>query len=159
MAAAKWNYCNFHSPNYSAILMNYTTPPSYGETDVTVGGIIKNDQILFTGASPDTKFEHTEVQGDPENDWPAPGAVKFSWQGTTSEGKVGYAVLEGPTPKTDRIDVMGEMPKFIKQIVAGAAGTKPYIYQYTPRMKLKVNVGDDEIEEEGQLFMEATFIL
>jgi hypothetical protein len=24
---------------------------------------------------------------------------------------------------------MGEMPKFVKNIVAGASGTKPYIYQ------------------------------
>ena len=156
--AARWNFANFHSANYAAILMNYTTPPSYGETEVTVGAVVKHDQILFAGASPDTKPEHTEVKGDPENDWPEPGAARFTWQGKTSDGKDAKAVLEGSLDRTDRVDVMGEVPKFVKQIVAGAAGTKPYIYQYIPRLKLKLNVGGEEIEEEGQLFMEATFI-
>ena len=158
VAAAKWNFANFQSPNYSAILMNYTTPPSYGHTDVTIGAVVKGDEILFTGASPDTKFEHTNIKGDPENDWPEPGAAKFSWVGKTSDGKDANAVLEGSLQRVDRVDVMGEMPKFVKQIVAGAAGTKPYIYQYTPKLKLKLNIGGEEVEEEGQLFMEATFI-
>ena len=138
--------------------MNYTTPPSYGETQVTVGCIVKDNQILFTGASPDTKFEHTEVKGDPENDWPEPGAVRFTWEGKTGDGKDGKAVLEGSLERSDRVDVMGEVPTFVKQIVAGTAGTKPYIYQYTPKLKLKVSVGGEEVEEEGQLFMESTFI-
>ena len=139
--------------------MEYTTPPSYGDTVVSIGAVVKQDQILFTGASPTTKAEHTEVKGDPENDWPEPSSATFTWQGKTSDGKEAKAVLDGSLgPRTDRVDVMGEVPKFVKQIVAGAAGTKPYIYQYVPRLKLKVDVGGEEIEEEGQLFMEATFI-
>jgi len=159
MAAAKWNFANFQSPNYSAILMQYTTPPSYGETVVAVGAVIKNDQILFAGASPDTKVEHTAVKGDPENDWPEPSAAMFTWQGKTSDGKDAKAQLGGELgARSDRMDVMGEVPKFVKQIVAGAAGTKPYIYQYTPKLKLKIEIGGETFEEEGQLFMEATFI-
>lgn len=139
--------------------MDFITPPSYGETIVAVGAVVKNDKILFAGATPDTNTEHTEVKGDPENDWPEPGAVTFTWHGETADGKSGEAVLAGSLgPRTDRVDVMGEVPKFVKQIVAGAAGTKPYIYQYTPKLKLKVKVGGEEVEEEGQLFMEATFI-
>ena len=138
--------------------MNFTTPPSYGETVVTIGGVAKEGEMLFAGASPDTIVEHTEVKGDPDNSWPEPGAVRFTWQGKTSDGKEAKAVLEGEIPRVDRVDVMGELPKFVKQIVAGAAGTKPYIYQYTPKLKLKLDVGGEEIEEEGQLFMEATFI-
>ena len=138
--------------------MNYTTPPSYGSTDVTVGGIVKGDQILFTGASPETKFEHTSIVQDADNEWPEPNAIRFTWQGKTNDGKDAHAVLEGSVQRVDRIDVMGELPKFVKQIVAGTAGTKPYIYQYMPRMTLKLNVGGEEIEEEGQLFNEATFI-
>ena len=138
--------------------MEYTTPPSYGETVVGVGCVAKEGRILFAGASPDTKAEHTEVKGDPDNDWPEPGAVKFTWAGKSSDGKEAKATLEGPIKRTDRVDVMGEVPKFVKQIVAGAAGTKPYIYQYVPKLKLKVDIGGEVIEEEGQLFMEATFI-
>ncbi|KAF2488229.1 survival factor 1 [Neohortaea acidophila] len=158
-AAAKWNFANFHSPNYSAVMMEFTTPPSYGETVVTVGSVVKKDKVLFTGASPNTKAEHTDVKGDPENDWPEPGAVRFTWQGKTADDKQGKAVLEGSLgTRTDRVDVMGELPKFVKAIVAGAAGTKPYIYQYVPKMTLKLDIGGEVVEEEGQLFMEATFI-
>lgn len=141
--------------------MEYTTPPSYGETVVTVGGIVKGDRIICTAADPGTKAEHTEVKGDPENDWPEPSSATFTWKGKTPEegGKEVTAVLAGNLgPRTDRVDVMGELPKFVKQIVAGASGAKPYIYQFTPRLKLKVNVDGEEVEEEGQLFMEATFI-
>ena len=139
--------------------MEFTTPPSYGETVVTVGVVVKGDELLFTGATPGTKTEHTEVKGDPENDWPEPSSVKFTWQGKTSDGKDAKAVLAGGIgQRTDRVDVMGEVPKFVKQIVAGAAGTKPYIYQWVPRLKLTVDVAGEEVEEEGQLFMEATFI-
>lgn len=139
--------------------MEYTTPPSYGETVVTIGGVVKQDQILFTGASPGTKAEHTDVKGDPENDWPEPSSATFTWQGKTQDGKEATAVLAGSLgPRSDRVDVMGEVPKFVKQIVAGASGAKPYIYQFIPKLKLKVDVGGEEVEEEGQLFMEATFI-
>lgn len=155
--AGKWNFANFQSPTYSTILMNYKTPPSYGQSQVTVGCVVKEGRVLFTGASPGTKVEHTEVKGDPENDWPEPGAVKFTWRGKTRDGKECTALLEGKLQRSDKVDVMGEVPKFVKQIVAGAAGTKPYIYQYTPKLILKMRIGGEEVEEEGQLFTEATF--
>lgn len=156
--AAKWNFCNFQSPNYSAILMSFTTPESYGPTTVNVGCIVRNNEILFS-SSADSSVTHTAVKGDPENEWPEPSAVKFTWAGKTADGKEAGAVLEGDLgERTDRVDVMGEVPKFVKQIVAGAAGTKPYIYQYVPKMTLEVTVGGETVKEEGQLFMEATFI-
>lgn len=175
-AAAKWNFCNFQSPSYSAVLMDFVTPPSYGTTTVAVGVIATDAGILFGGASPLVKAQHTQVKGDPDNDWPEPGAVAFVWEGTTQDGKPVKAELVGDLPaRVDRVDVMGEMPKFIKQIVAGASGTKPYIYQvsllqvlttacftdkpqYTPKMTLKVTIDGEVKEEEGDLFMEATFI-
>ncbi|KAK4543565.1 hypothetical protein LTR36_005460 [Oleoguttula mirabilis] len=158
-AAVKWNFANFQSPSYSAIIMEFTTPKSYGETSVVVGGIATENAILVAGGSPSLKAEHSEVKGDPDNDWPEPSAVAFTWTGKSQDGKDVTAKLEGSIlPRTDRVDVMGELPKFVKQIVAGAAGAKPYIYQYTPKLTLKVNVDGEEKEEEGQLFMEATFI-
>lgn len=179
-AAAKWNFANFQSPSFSAILMDFVTPKSYGESVVAVGGIVTEGGMLVGGASPAVSAKHTEVKGDPDNDWPEPGAAAFTWTGKSPDGKDVTATLEGGIlPRVDRVDVMGELPKFVKQIVAGAAGTKPYIYQvsptgmkvrskvpgsltirqqYTPKLKVKVNIGGEEKEEEGQLFMEATFI-
>ncbi|KXS98314.1 hypothetical protein AC578_6841 [Pseudocercospora eumusae] len=157
-AAAKWNFINFQSPTTSAIMMEFTTPPSYGSTVVNVGGIAKDGEIIWAGASPATKVQHTEIKGDKENDWPEPSGVSCSWDGKTKDGKDLHAEIVSPITRTDRVDVMGEVPKFVKQIVAGAAGTKPYIYQYEPTLKLKLNIGGEEKIEEGRLFMEATFI-
>lgn len=140
-------------------MMEFTTPPSYGETVVNVGGVVTDTEVLFAGGSPALKAVHTEIKGDPDNDWPEPGAVAFTWTGKTKDGKDASAEVKGALgPRMDRVDVMGEMPKFVKQIVAGAAGTKPYIYQYNPKLPLKVTIGGEEKEEVAQLFMEATFI-
>ncbi|GIZ41352.1 hypothetical protein CKM354_000465800 [Cercospora kikuchii] len=157
-AAAKWNFINYQSPNYSAIMMEFTTPPSYGSTSVNVGGIAKDGELIFASSDPGVKVEHTGIKGDEENDWPEPSAVAATWDGTTKDGKAVHAELKNELSRTDRVDVMGEVPKFVKQIVAGAAGTKPYIYQYNPKLKLQLKIGDEVIEDEGHLFMEATFI-
>lgn len=127
-AAAKWNYANFQGPTYSAVLMEYTTPPSYGSTVVNVGGIAKDGEIVTGSCS--NKVTHTKIKKDTENSWPEPEAARFEWSGKTKDGQALTAVLETDfEERLDRIDVMAEVPGFVKQIVAGAAGTKPYIYQ------------------------------
>ena len=137
--------------------MEFTSPPSYGSTVVNVGGIAKDGEIVTGGCT--NTAAHTTVKQDSENDWPEPSEVRFVWNGTTKDGKPVEGVLSGPLPeRVDRVDVMAEVPGFVKSIVAAAAGTKPYIYQYTPKVTLKLKIGDEEITEEGQLFMEATFI-
>ncbi|KAI2473000.1 oxidative stress survival, Svf1-like protein [Annulohypoxylon bovei var. microspora] len=161
-AAARWNFVNFQGPTYSASLMEFTTPPSYGATVVDVGGIAKDGEIITAGTTCSAK--HLKTKQDTENDWPEPSEIKFTWSGTTKDGKAVEAVIEGAFGnRADRIDVMAEVPGFVKKIVAGAAGTKPYIYQFYPHQHkiptvLKLKIGDQEITEEGRLFSEATFI-
>ncbi|CAJ2513508.1 Uu.00g016270.m01.CDS01 [Anthostomella pinea] len=159
-AAARWTFADFQSPTCSAVLMEFTTPPSYGTSVVSVGGLVKDGEIITAGTT--CKAEHTKTKQDDENEWPEPTDVKFTWTGTTKDGKAVEALMEGPLDeRLDRIDVMEEVPGFVKKIVAGAAGTKPYIYQFSPRSKpvtLRLKIGDQEITEEGRLFSEATFI-
>ena len=127
-AAARWNFVDFQSPNYSAIMMEFTTPPSYGSTVVNVGGIVKDDGIMIAGCT--NTATHTSIRQDSENDWPEPMGAKFQWMGKTKDGKDVEATIDGPLgERADRVDVMAEVPGFVKKIVAGAAGTKPYIYQ------------------------------
>jgi Svf1-like C-terminal lipocalin-like domain/Svf1-like N-terminal lipocalin domain len=131
-AAARWNFVDFQGPKYSAFIMEYTTPPSYGSTVVNVGGIAQDGEIIVAGTV--STAAHTKVGHDEENDWPAPESVKFTWSGTTKDGKTVEAVLEGDfEERLDRVDVMAEVPGFVKKIVAGAVGTKPYIYQVRSR--------------------------
>lgn len=127
-AAAHWNFANFQGPNYSAILMEFTTPVSYGSTLVNVGGIAKDGEIVT--ASCLNKATHTATKQDSENDWPEPSSVRFEWSGKTKDEKNVEGTLETALDgRIDRVDVMAEVPGFVKNIVAAAAGTKPYIYQ------------------------------
>jgi hypothetical protein len=138
-------------------MMEFTTPPSYGSTTVNVGCIATDTKILAAGCS--NSATHTDIKGDPENDWPEPSAVKFLWSGKTEDGKEVNATLEGHLgERLDRVDVMAQVPGFVKTIVGGIVGTRPYIYQYAAPLTLNVKVGDEEKEENGTLFSEATFI-
>lgn len=128
-AAAKWNFVDFQGPTYSAVMMEYITPPSYGQTKVSVGGIAKDGQIIYAGAM--NEATHTKLKtDDPNNEWPEPTDVKYTWSGESKEGKKVEGIIEGHLgERLDKVDVMAEVPKFVKQIVAGAVGTKPFIYQ------------------------------
>ena len=110
-------------------MMEYTTPPSYGSTIVNVGGIAIDGEILCAG-SRGNSVQHTKVKSDHENDWPEPEAVKYVWGGVTKDKKPVFATLAGSLGKRlDKVDVMAKIPGFIKTIVGGVVGTKPYIYQ------------------------------
>jgi hypothetical protein len=158
--AARWNFFDLQCPSLSAVMMEFTTPPSYGSTTVTVGTIARDDSIVMANAS--GVIEHTRSARDPETEWPEPQAAKFTWTGKTKDGQDVVAVVEGELgPRSDRVDVMAEVPGFVKQLVSTAAGTKPYIYMFNLRktVSIKLKIGDqDEIVETGDAFCEATFI-
>ncbi|RMD43754.1 hypothetical protein DV735_g1317, partial [Chaetothyriales sp. CBS 134920] len=153
-AAARWNFVDFTSPTYSAVLMEFTTPPSYGNTTVSIGSISKQGELLYAGP---TKAKHVESKPDLECSWPEPRRVLFEWEGTGTDGKPFSASIEGDLPeRTDRVDVLSHIPGFIKTIVGGVSGARPFIYQFNTKDQFKLKLGD--VEEPGQLFLEATFI-
>jgi len=135
--AARWNFCIFMSPSISVSMMEFTTPPSYGNTTVNVGSISRDGEIVSANAS--GTFVHTKSVIDPKTAWPEPTAVKVTWTGKTKDGKDVEAVVEGDLgPRSDRVDIMHEVPGFLKQLVASAVGTKPYIYM--------VSQGDGDVD-------------
>ncbi|KAI5840720.1 oxidative stress survival, Svf1-like protein [Morchella snyderi] len=155
-AAAKWNFVNFQGPTYSAIMMEFTTPASYGSTTVNIIGISKDGELVAAGTK--GECEHLASQLD-DVELPEPTAVKFVWNATTKDGKAVEAVLEEELgKKIDRVDIMAEVPAIIKKIAGNVAGTKPYMYQYRKKTTMEIKIGDEIIEEEGKLFYEATFI-
>ena len=83
--ATRWNFVNFQSPTYSAIMMDFTTPPSYGSTTVTVGGIATDGKLIYAGTN--NTAEHVEIQQDPEARWPEPTTTSYWWKGTSPDGK------------------------------------------------------------------------
>jgi hypothetical protein len=81
-------------------------------------------------ATANATVEHTESKHDEEADWPEPTAWKYVWHGKSKDGKDVEATIEGPVgQRLDRVDILEHTPAFIKKIVSGAAGTRPYIYQ------------------------------
>ncbi|KAF1817131.1 survival factor 1 [Eremomyces bilateralis CBS 781.70] len=152
-AAARWNFITCVTPTYSAVMMEFTTPPSYGPTVVTVGGIATDGKILMAGAN--NTVTHLKTKEDGETAWPEPTEVKYEWRGDKIS-----AVMEGELGKRlDRIDVLAHVPTFIKNLAGGVAGTYPYIYQFSPNLPLKITIDGEEKTEEGMVFAESTFIV
>jgi len=155
--AARWNFVDFQSPNYSAVLMEYTTPQSYGKTVVGIGGIVKDDEIVCAGLC---TAKHLSSNQESENDWPEPRTISWEWKGE-KDGKPVTGEIKGDLPvRSDRVDVLAHLPGFVKSFISGATGLRPHIFQYysTDKLVLNLKIGDEEISEPGQVYTEATFI-
>lgn len=154
-AAKSWNFLNFQSENYSAVQMEFTTPKSYANTKVNVGMIASNDKILH--ATVNNVVNHKDQAVD-EVGWNVPKSIEFNFvdKDESNEEKVIATVNGELEDLIERVDVMAEIPQFVKNIVSGVAGTKPYIYQYSN--KFKIDLKEEGVVEEGFAFNEVTFI-
>jgi len=154
-AARKWNFLSFQGPTYSAILMEFTAPVAYAETVVAVGAVVKDGEIVFAGASPNTSVKHDTTLTDKNNKLEEPVNATYTISDPTGKST---AIVTGPiAPRLDLIDIMGELPAIVKSIATSASGTRPYIYQYGPQTTLNIQ-GGESVSEKGRAFIEATFI-
>lgn len=161
-AAKAWNFMHFHSEKHSAVLMEFTTPKSYANTKVTVGILTTESDIL--SVTIDNEVRHLDAAVDSVG-WNVPKAISIDYDGchkdlpddAVATGDRIRATAEGPLDNlVERIDVMNEIPSFIKTIVSGVAGTKPYIYQYaTDDFALQLA---GSAREKGIAWIEVTFI-
>lgn len=160
-AAATWNFLNFHSKSLSAVVMEFTTPKSYASTKVSIA-IVSNDQGIVT-VSINNESIHQKQKID-EIGWPQPNAIEFKFHGVDSKAtdeevangsaKPVECKVYGDLTLVERVDVMNEIPTFVKNIVSGVAGTKPYIYQFWNNMTIEL----DDIKETSIGYVETTFI-
>jgi len=154
-SASKWNFVNFQGPNISAVMMEFTTPPSYGSGVVNVSGISNDTTIIVASAGGESSFP--TMKRDEEVDWDEPTTLKYIWRGKNAEGKEVMATLDALSgPRLDRVDVLNEVPAFVKKIVSGAAGTRPYIYQVSLALPCGAienwtNMGGCEVFGEAQV--------
>lgn len=147
-AAKSWNFINFHSDNYSAITMEFTTPKSYANTRVNIGIVANDEKVLY--ATINNQVVHLDPQVD-EIGWPVPKGIEFKYVKDDQD----VASVKGQLKNlVERVDVMAEIPQLVKNIVSSVAGAKPYIYQYSNDFELEVN-GE---KESGIGFCEVTFI-
>lgn len=151
-AAKSWNFLNFQSEQFSAVQMEFTTPPSYATTKVNIAILTSRDSILVCCIDNDIVHEDAKVD---EVGWPVPSAITFNFNGKSDAGEPVSATVKGQLKTlVERVDVMAEIPQFVKNIVSGVSGAKPYIYQFCNEMV--ATVGDKS--DKGLAFSEATFI-
>jgi hypothetical protein len=158
--AANWNFANFQSSEEEGIaltMMEFTTTPAYGSQTINVGSVVVGDKLVAitvggNGVEGGSTAEHVDTVIDVETDYPAPGKVNYAWDGTTLSPT--GTVVEG-APRTsaalsvdlltssgdeayatrglvEKVDVLAQVPYFVRKFVNYAAGTKPYIYTVRP---------------------------
>ncbi|BFZ56699.1 Putative cell survival pathways protein [Savitreella phatthalungensis] len=171
-AARRWNFANFQGKAYSATMMEFTTPSSYADTVINIGGIATAEGKILAATCQNTAT-HLASQKDDATDWPEPTQIEFVWKGVTSNdlaeddvrkgGKTVEAKLTTAADlhkrRLERVDVLAEIPPWLKKIAHGVSGTKPFIYQYAERdAELVLTVDGKTVTDKGTLFIEATFI-
>ncbi|ORY81328.1 Svf1-like-domain-containing protein [Protomyces lactucae-debilis] len=151
-AARKWNFCNFQGKDLSATMMEFTTPESYGNTTINVGGLAKEGVVL--AATIDNEVRHNATKLDEETGWQQPTEMVFSWRGVEtaehSEARrpvTAHLSLQSET-LLERVDVLAEIPPWLKKVVHGVSGTRPFIYQYAKPATLEVQIGDEKVTDE-----------
>jgi Svf1-like C-terminal lipocalin-like domain/Svf1-like N-terminal lipocalin domain len=127
--ACRWNFGNFQGKTMSAVMMEFTTPPSYGSQVCNIGAIV-NEAGTLVAAMVENAAIHKTTKKDEETGWDAPTSLELSWMGQTKDGVEVTAVTESALENmVERVDVLAEIPAFIKAFIAGVAGTRPFIYQ------------------------------
>lgn len=135
------------------------------EIDSVGWKVPKDIKITFKGINTKVKDEQLEsengteqaLQGEDEKEDEKEDEEEEEYKNVAEENKI-CAVVEVPLNNlVERIDVMGEIPSFVKNIVSGVAGTKPFIYQYAdPKSStLQINGGE---KIHGVAWTEVTFI-
>lgn len=155
--AKSWNFLNFQGPTVSAVVMEFVTPGSYGFGRSSVGGVVKDGKLISTAVGVD--IEHQDKEEDSVG-WTYPKAISFSLSGPdpSGEGQV-KTTVSGKINLVERLDVMAEIPAFVKRVASGLSGARPFIYQYSSELEARVtDASGNEHVEKGWAFSEATFI-
>ncbi|CAG8467127.1 8977_t:CDS:2 [Ambispora gerdemannii] len=157
LIATRWNFLSFQAPNASLAMMEFETTPQYGSTKVNQGSLIVNDKLV--GVSVENAAEFLETELDPQTGYHIPNVIHYTWKGKTLEtGEEFQASLKiRPETLMDKIDVLNEVPYFLKKIVQ-AFVAKPYIYQWFNAATVEITIGSNKLTSTGKLFNEATFI-
>ncbi|KAG9015360.1 putative cell survival pathways protein [Tulasnella sp. JGI-2019a] len=171
----------------AAVMMEFTTTDGFGQkgagsggVKVNVGGLVVGGKLVaVTGetiwpgetaqANPDfqSRAIHHDAKLDKDTSYEAPQRITYEWAGPSivDQGIV-KATLDLPlgdpqsyTGLIGKVDVLAEIPKVLKTVIAYAAGTKPYIYTFFNPASLSITMGNGETTTvKGAVFNEATFI-
>ncbi|KAI0734136.1 oxidative stress survival Svf1-like protein [Fomitopsis betulina] len=179
----------------SAIQMEFTTTDAYGRHGASSGSVAVNVGSLVVGGklvavTAETKYPdeplpetaevmsraiHSKTALDSDTGYNAPTELTFRWAAPSilpdTPGNFDATVVvdvgqpDAYNGLVDKVDFLAEVPAVIKTMIAYAAGTKPYIYQWLNPAKMSLTIpsgvipeASGTVEVDGVLYNEATFI-
>lgn len=168
-AAKEWKFVWFANEKDSLILMQFETPKSYANGIVSTAIFTENDKVICCPVDNETTL--LGEYKDEETGWSYAKEIDYKFKGhliaddeneetkSDPESKVEFE-LKGPlTNIIERVDVMNEMPQFVKNIVSGVAATKPFIYQYYSEDLVLTRSDDKDAKITGSAWVEVTYIV
>lgn len=152
LLASRWNFANFYSPpsdptssadqqdSVALLMMEFTTTAQHNHRKVNVGSVVVNGELVaVTMGGSDVpegsgnKAEHQQLQLDQDTGYNTPRNLNFVWAGPaiSDRSKTVKANVQFDTSKglAEKVDVLAEIPYFIKKVVNVVSGAKPYIYE------------------------------
>ncbi|CAG8472431.1 12994_t:CDS:2 [Acaulospora morrowiae] len=158
LIASRWNFLNFQSDLASLAMCEFETTPHYGSMKINQGSLFVGDKLIGVSIKNEAAFLKTNL--DPSTGYHIPERIRYTWEGITLDSKKVFKVRMEIKPEVlmDKIDVLNEVPYFLRKIVQ-AFVAKPYIYQWYNTATAYIKIGEDEeLVSQGKLFSEATFI-
>ncbi|KXN69400.1 hypothetical protein CONCODRAFT_79327 [Conidiobolus coronatus NRRL 28638] len=153
----------FRGKDTNLLSLQYFPPSKYnysGAIDVTV--VYKEGRLFtITAESELTRLDNIK---DPDTELSTPKRVnlKFDSYGIkdgkldTEAAKLGFELSTNELKLYDRVDVISNLPYFIRKIIQ-AFITKPYIYEYFQPATLSISNGEQTEVIEGNLFYELSY--
>jgi hypothetical protein len=161
LIASNWNFVNFHSKEASIAMMQFQTTKQYGSVNINQGSLVLNDKLICV--SVENQVELLNLKKDEETEYDIPETVKMTWNGKTIEQEgeepkdVSITIISEPRNLLDKIDVLAEIPYFVRKIVQSLI-VKPYIYQWIDKTTAEITIGDEKTTVEGYCFQELVFV-
>ncbi|XBW35484.1 hypothetical protein QEN19_001057 [Hanseniaspora menglaensis] len=167
-AAKEWRFVWFVNEKESLILMQFQTPKSYGNSIVSTAIITDEDKVICCPVENEATL--IGEYKDEETGWSYAKEIDYKFKGqlikdddedneVESAGAVEFE-LKGPLVDViERVDVMNEVPQFVKNIVSGVAATKPFIYQYYTEDLALTRSDEKESVIKGSAWVEVTYIV
>ncbi|KAI8984771.1 oxidative stress survival, Svf1-like protein [Mycotypha africana] len=163
LIASNWNFANFQSTNGCSIgMMQFQTTKQYGSVNINQGSLVLNDKLVCV--SIENHVELSDKKKDPDTEYDIPQLVEFTWKGKTIKADesdtpkdVAITMKVHPSNLIDKIDVLAEIPYFIRKLVQSLI-VKPYIYQWIDKATAEITIGDEKTCVEGHCFQELVFV-
>lgn len=162
LIASNWNFVNFHSDDASIGMMQFQTTKQYGSVNINQGSLVFKDKLVCV--SIDNHVELLDMVKDEDTEYDIPQKIKLTWKGKTIKEKVDeepkdvtVSMLVETKNLIDKIDVLAEIPYFIRKLVQSLI-LKPFIYQWLDKATAEITIGDEKSTTEGYCFQELVFV-